>query len=158
MQHVLDVLKTEHKNVTYEELIDYIFLKNNKKRIILQTPTLRHSKDIFYFCLDIFCKGLLCSFGDENKRLEMDTLNMIQIQYVIDKLSYTGIMSRIQIECPMEKESQLIDAIDSSALSVVTKSLSDLNRMRDDEELKNFYFSLKLKECTYVISFELQMI
>ena len=167
MQSILDTQHVQHKNVNYDELIEYIFFKNsNNKRLILQTPTLKNSKDIFCFCFDLFCKGLVYCYGYETKRVEIDQLSMEQIQYVIDKLGYTGIMTIIQIETDdddttsslLEYDNNKDERASSSALEVVKQSVKGIYEPDENKSLCNYVFRLKVREYIYAIRFELQMI
>jgi len=152
MKSILDHGISERKTVDFEELVNYIFFKNaSKKKILIETSDLRTSKDIFCFCLDLFCKGLILCNGDENKRVEVESLQIEDIQNVIDKLSYTGIMTIVQISTLKEMDNA------GTPHDLLVKSVNDINSFPDNGTLSEYDFKLRVNEVVYIIRFELKI-
>jgi hypothetical protein len=185
MKSILDSERVTNKQVDYEELIQTIFFKNksDRKRIIINASLLNSQKDLFYFALDLFCKGLVYVYGGDNKSIVLDALSMEDIQNVIDLLSYTGIMTIIRIisadlptiEPPKtsseiygmtddpfmlsDDECEQDDAIakhEQSSYNVIHNSLETLSNSHTSCDLSEYNFQLKVKDMIYVIQFDVQ--
>jgi hypothetical protein len=73
------------------DLAEFIFIKNeNNAKIYLSLNGLVDSKDLFYFCLDLFCKGLVLLFGSENK-VDLDVLTMDNFYSIKKKMNNASI-------------------------------------------------------------------
>lgn len=175
MKNIFDFNERHTKGVCYHELLERIYITNrNNNRIFIEANTLRNAKDLFRFCLDLFCKGLVLCHGDENKRVEVDKLSMQQIQYVIDKLSYTGIMTIVQILCKdettciEEDTSHKSDSLDkplidkqkeyeANAYSILKKSVELIDSFPDNDPIKNYSFKILVGDLVYCIRFDIQV-
>ena len=175
MKNIFDYKERRRtKGVHYDELLKHIYTDNrNNHRICIEANTLRHTKDLFRFCLDLFCKGLVMCHGDENKRVEVDNLSMKQIQYVIDKLSYTGIMTIVQIFSKNENDcnedlctdsndvnTPLIDIEkerEANAYSILKNSLELIDSLPDNDPMIHYSFKILVGEMVYCIRFEIQV-
>ena len=152
MKSILDHRIKERKNVDFEQLVDYIFFKNNtRKKILIETSDLHNSKDIFCFCLDLFCKGLVLCHGDANRRVEVESLQVEQLQDVIDKLSYTGIMTIVQISTKENMENI------NTPHDMLLKSVNEIQSFKDNDSLDKYNFKLQVKDQVYIIRFELRI-
>jgi hypothetical protein len=170
MHSILDTSHVQRKNVNYNELIEYIYKKNKSKRIVIQTESINTTKDFFYFCLDLFCKGLLYLYGDEHNRVRIDTMTLPQIQEVIDKLGYTGIMTIIHVEQSSDfmnnKEhhgygdhfslTHQNAVFFSSPSQFVQGSLNNIEKKPDNQDLSSYKFHLVNKDLIYIIHFEIK--
>ena len=152
MKSILDLTAHEEKQVDFTQLVEYIYHKNHaKKKILIKTNDLNNSKDIFCFCLDLFCKGIVMCHGDERRRVEVESLTMDQLQEVIDKLAYTGIMTIIQVVMNEEGNEQPNDH------TFLKESVSNIYKVDNHANLQDFDFKLKVKNMVYVIRFELTL-
>lgn len=171
MRSILDTEHVQRKNVNYEELIKHIYENNKRKRIVIQTESINTTKDLFYFCLDLFCKGLLYLFGDENNRVRIDTMTLSQIQEVIDKLGYTGIMTIIHVENTSnfmkikDEHGYTVDDLSltqnndvsiTSPSQFVQGSLNNIKNQPDNQDLGLYKFHLVNKDMIYIIHFEIK--
>jgi hypothetical protein len=157
MKSILDTNLIKHRNVNYQELVKYIFVENNGKKIILQNNDLRTNKDIFTFCFDLFCKGLLICHGYADNVVHIDNLTLDDIRIVIDKLSYSGIITIIQVETDLLENGDEDNYQDrqKSAHYVISESIRLLNAANDNDQLDNFSFRLKVMNLIYVIRFKI---
>ena len=150
MLNILNTNLVEKKSLHFNELIDYIFLKNkNNKKILLQLDELKDTKDLFCFCLDLFCKGMVILYGNENRKVNINELSMEQIQAVVDNLSYAGIFTIIQIKDKVEDD-------DYSMNEVLNKSLDTLLDNESDKDLSYYKFTLKIDKLYYIIQFDVK--
>lgn len=170
MYSILNTLRAQKKDVNYKELIEYVYEKNNGKRIVIQADSINTAKELFYFCLDLFCKGLLFLFGDEHNSVRIDTITLPQIQKVIDKLGYTGIMTIIHIEQTSDfmnnKEhhgygdhlslTQQNSVSFTSPSQFVQGSLNNIEKKPENQDLSSYKFHLVNKDLIYIIHFEIK--
>jgi hypothetical protein len=157
--------KQQHLNVNYNELLEQIYSNNDaKKRIFIEAKSLSSTKELFRFCLDLFFKGLVFCNGDSNRRVEIDNLSMEQIQDVIDKLSYTGIMTIIQV---ILKDSSIHEHDDSSSLTqteyvrkraytILQESVKRIDLYPENDELTNYNFKIKAGDNVFCIFFDIK--
>lgn len=170
MHSILNTSHAQRKNVNYNELIEYIYEKNKSKRIVIQAESINTAKELFYFCLDLFCKGLLYLYGDEQNRVRIDTMTLPQIQEVIDKLGYTGIMTIIHIVQSVDfmknndhhgygdhlSLTQQNAVSFSSPSQFVQSSLNNIEKKPDNQDLSSYKFHLVNKDFIYIIHFEIK--
>jgi hypothetical protein len=174
MKSILDSKKNIHKQVDYAQLLDFIYTKNNNKRCFLQTPQLNNTKELFCFCLDLFCKGILICYGNETKSVNLEELTLDQLKLVIDKLSMTGIMTIIEIQQLNKKVNEDDDddedddkdeddnkesttVVTNNAKEILQNSLSNIYANDNNALLSSFKFDLQVRDFMYIIRFEIQM-
>lgn len=144
------ILPKEYRDVNYNQFIDFVFLQNDSKKRIYITFTdekIKTVKDLFKFCLDLFCKGIVFVYGSVNKSVELNSLSIEQIQYIIDKLSYTGIITMIRM---LDVKGILNDGCE-----ILRDSLSDLDRQDDNLELNNYFVIIRLQQVMIEIRFHI---
>ena len=148
MLNILNTNLIENKTVEFNELIDFIFLKNNNnKKIILELDNLKNTKDLFSFCLDLFCKGMVILYGNEDRKVNINELSMEQIQIVVDNLSYAGIHTIIQIK-------DFIENSDYTMNEILNKSFNELIDNEKNNNLSDYKFTLKIDKMYYIIQFD----
>ena len=175
MKKIVDYSKLKSEGVAYSELLERIYHKNpNNNRLFIEANSLRSTKELFRFCLDLFCKGLVMCHGGDTRRVEIDKLSMDQIQYVIDKLSYTGIMTIVRVltkehyhiinEEPEQEQSD--DSLQEpfiqkqkiqDAYKVLQQSVEAIDKFPENDNLKNYNFKILVGDCVYCISFEIHV-
>lgn len=170
MRSILDTPEIVKKNVNYTELIEYIYENHKCNRLVIQTESISTTKKLFYFCLDLFCKGLLYCFGDENDRVRIDTITLPQLQKVIDKLGYTGIMTVIHFEQGKDFMDNIayhgygdhLSLTQQNSVSFtfpsqfVQNSLNNIEKKPDNDELSSYKFHLVINDIIYIIHFEIK--
>lgn len=174
MKKIVDYSKLKSEGVAYSELLERIYHKNpNNNRLFIEANSLRSTKELFRFCLDLFCKGLVMCHGGDSRRVEIDKLSMDQIQYVIDKLSYTGIMTIVRVltkehydviheDEPSESDSPLQEPLIQKqklkdAYKVLQQSVEAIEKFPENDHLKNYNFKILVGDCVYCISFEIHV-
>tara|TARA_B110000261_G_C13018901_1_gene331262 strand:+ start:157 stop:624 length:468 start_codon:yes stop_codon:yes gene_type:complete len=155
---MFNVHNKEHTTVDYNELLEHIYFKNlQNKRILIEVNSIKSTKELFKFCLDLFCKGLVLCHGDDTKRVEIDSLSMSQIQEVIDKLSYTGIMTIIQvlIKDPNSDEAHKDDTV--MCRTILQDSVNKIEHYPDNDILKTYNFKIKVGNNIFCIFFDIMI-
>lgn len=161
MDEFISSLNIEHRRMTYNDIIEYIFRKNTTgKRILLRLDHLNSNKELFISCLDMFCKGLIYMHATNDNRVIINNLTQHDIQATIDRLSMTGILTIIS----MSKSTTTTDGSpsDSNSLALVEQqhscirnSLHNIESLADNEALHNFYFNLNVGTMVYNIRFKI---
>lgn len=164
MKNLFEFQEITKINVDYTELLEQVYFKNSyKKRIRLEASSITTTKELFKFCLDLFCKGLVLCHGDEYRQVKIDDLSMVQIQDVIDKLSYTGIMTIIQIFHNDYSETSddntqmaLQESVQQTSYNVLSESVNQIDIYPDNDELKNYNFKIKVGPNIFCIYFDIR--
>ena len=167
-----DFSKIQSVGIAYSELLEKIYHTNtSNSRLFIEANSLRSTKELFRFCLDLFCKGLVMCHGDENRKVEIDKLSLLQIQQVIDKLSYTGIMTVVRVltkegkntnnlEIDLEEETlntSLLDKQSVDAYTILRKSVELIYTSPENNKLQDYNFNILVGDCVYSISFEIHV-
>lgn len=137
-------------NIDIDLLAPIIFLKNPNNLPILLDITrdpLKNSKDIFYFCADLFFKGLFHLHHDTNNKVIINALSIEQIYEVISKLRNAKIITTIKI---LESE---VDQ--TRAHTIINDSLNRVKDLQDNETLDTYDLRIPLNSVLYSISFGL---
>ena len=82
-------------NIDY--LAEFLFLRNTSNSLVeLTLGGIEDNKDFFFFCLDLFCKGLVLLYGKDNK-LVINDINEEQFESVRKKLENAGILAKLNV-------------------------------------------------------------
>jgi hypothetical protein len=145
-----------------------MFRRNANNSIIeLELNGVEDNKDLFFFLVDLFCKGLVLLFGNNNK-VEVENLTMDDFNVVKQKMSLAGVNVVLNI-VPMEAEEEVNDVDDNSNnnkeedetapddIEPINNyvNINDLEKEPNNKSLKDYVFRLKLSNLIYNINFEL---
>lgn len=123
-----------------DDLAEFVFLKNaNDAKIELTLGGIENNKDLFCFCLDLFCKGLILLFSDDGTRVLIDDMTYEQFELVNKKLACAGIQAHLKV---LESDSDII-------FTNVTEIDSDV----DDKPVDEYEFRLQNLTHVYKLTF-----
>jgi hypothetical protein len=138
----------QQATVSIDGLADYLFLRSPKDSILyLNINGLEGTKDIFCFCFDLFCKGLVLLFGQGHTRVAVDDITPQQFESVIEKLKLAGIKTHIVVE-DFETYRIIHDfsAVEDRFLSQIQKpTIYDLDE-KEKEDLKRLEYQVIMSE------------
>lgn len=143
---------TEERHIGYDELLKQIYVLNvDKKRLYIRPGHIKTTKDLYKFCLDLFCKGifLCCKKDDQARSVRVEDLCMEDIQIVINKLACTGIITAVRL---MFKDPGVEDP--KSAEDYVNESYNRIETYPEDQDLSLYMFSIKVKDSVVCITFD----
>lgn len=81
--------------IDIDYLAEFLFLRNTSNSLVeLTLGGIEDNKDFFFFCLDLFCKGLVLLYGNDNK-LVINDINEEQFESVRKKLENAGILAKL---------------------------------------------------------------
>lgn len=138
-----------HFDIDVDALAPMIFLKNPNNlpiKLDLVNP-LTDTKDIFYFCTDLFLKGIF--YMNANKNLKV-VLNEVSIECIFDavkKLKNAKINTNVTIIGTETDKNKF--------RSIIKDSIEAVKKMNDNELLQNYYMLIPINESIYKISFNL---
>ena len=137
-------------DMNINDLSDFLFKKNEfNKQIDLSINGIENTKDLFCFCLDIMCKGLVLLFGKDQK-VALNDLTLDDFEQVNTKMKCAGIKCYLQTY-PVEVQPETL-------LDLWTQNLLNVQKVRssdDNMNLKDYHFDIQTNEYIYKISFEL---
>ena len=132
------------------DLADFIFNKNeDNKTIELSINGIENTRDLFCFCLDIMCKGLVLLFGTDNK-IAIDDLSLEDFEIVKTKMKCVGIKCQLET-FPVEQQPDTL-------LDLWTQNLLNVQQVRTsagDLALSDYHFDIQTMHFIYKIRFEL---
>jgi hypothetical protein len=147
---------TTHANIDVSEVANYIFKTNNDKEILLNVNSIKTSRDLFFFLFDIFCKGLVILYGENNK-MKLNDLQPYQFDEMKDKLKYAHI--RLNMEMYDKNTAVILDLLPDNdgfdERSIIKKSIDDILLMTENEELNKYTFKLYMNEYLFCINFDI---
>ena len=141
--------------IDVENLARYIFETNVNNKIFLDIKSIKTNKELFFFYFDLFCKGLVITFSDENtlllNKLTEDDFYKIKKKF---ELAYIKLnMTIYDIET-----AYLIDICekkhDLNEKDIIEKSIEKLKNMDDNLDLIQYEFNIYINGIINVISFE----
>ncbi len=129
-----------------DDLPELIFVRNvNNALLSLSLPQLENSKDFFFFCFDLFCKGLIYLFGHGQNSVCLQELKVDDFVKINQKLRLAG------IDVILETAPPDVD-VQKNELFV---NLKELKEAEDNMPLENYKFIMKCVDFTYTIYFKL---
>lgn len=139
-----------HVSMGINDFADFVFTKNyENKHIELNIGGLDDTKDLFCFCLDLMCKGLVLLFGKDN-RVFVHELSADQFQIMREKLRCVGIdclLSITPVELPPD---QMVD--------LWAQNYLNMQRIRESvnsDRLEDYHFNLQTLDSIYKIKFQI---
>jgi hypothetical protein len=137
-------------NMNLNDLADFVFKKNDTNiQVDLSINGIDNTRDLFCFCLDILCKGLILLFGKDN-RVAIDEVSQEEFKMVQDKMRCVGIQCNLEVidvELPPEN---LIDLWTQNFLNVQRVRLE-----RENGNLEDYHFDLQTSDKIFKISFKI---
>lgn len=155
-----------------DDLAEFVFVKNVNDAIIsLTLDGLENNKDLFYFCLDLFCKGLVRLFGNNNT-VSVEDITHDQFTGIQKKLKNAGILVELSIREIHTSEADApshdtsydtshdishdTDANDqTSPTRIPVTNIPNIHELPDDLPLKEYCFILQNTTHSYKVTFEL---
>ena len=132
--------------IEIDALSKIMFIDNvNDAQIELSLGGIESNKDLFYFCLDLFCKGLVLLFGSNN-RVELDKLSIEQFEIVRKKMGNAGVDVKLKL---------YQDIRDDEEKEKVSVNISNLESLGDNLDLKEYAFVIHTPSLVYNVNFEL---
>jgi hypothetical protein len=131
--------------VGIDDLAQYVFVKHNPKYRIDLTVVkgLETSKDLFCFCLDLLCKGLVLLFGAEDNRVVVENLTRDQFDAVNERLRLMGIECKLDVQ-PIEAPLSIQERV---------RRLGEIYHMANDLPLADYVLELVSNQAIFKISF-----
>jgi hypothetical protein len=80
-----------------DDFADFLFIKNINNAIVdLSLGNVQNTKDLFCFCIDLLCKGLIILFGD-GIRVDLDTITEEKFNVIKQKMFNAGILVKLDL-------------------------------------------------------------
>lgn len=129
-------------NINY--FADFLFVKNTNDSIIeLTLPEIENNKDMFFFLVDLVCKGLILLFGTNNK-VDIESIKIDDFKIIKKKMNLAGIKVNLSIF-----------PIENSNGSVLLNLQHIEDNMADNLPLPEYVFTINNVDMKYNISFDL---
>jgi hypothetical protein len=155
-------MSVDHTHTTgyygIHELATLLFKKNNNGSELLLglEEHIRSNKDLFSFCFQLFCSGLVILYGDGEKVL-LNELSIDHLETVKTKLKCAHI--HIKTVSYDLDTAILLDIVDKDHASkdalVLTTSIAKLNAMERNERLEDYELTLMLHGSVLQLHFEI---
>lgn len=156
----MDVLNVE---LEVDELAKVLFIDNvNDSLIYLSLGGIENNKDLFYFCLDIFCKGLVLMFGSSN-RVDLESLTLEQFEIVRKKILNAGINVKLNVYEDIEADiiedgTENLSFEDDDKANAQNKSIINISHIETlpiNLSLSEYTFVIRTTKLIYEVSFDL---
>jgi hypothetical protein len=135
------------------DLADFMFKRNvNNVVLDLSLGGIENNKDLFFFILDLFCKGLVLLFGGEQKSVDVDSITLDDFGTVKEKMGCAGININLAYY-PNDIELQDGEVVEMSKRALL--NLDEINNAPDNKPLEEYVFKLLTIKNQYIISFNL---
>lgn len=146
--------------IEVNELARFLYTDNNQDAVIeLSLGGIEDNKDLFYFCLDLFCKGLVMLFGDNNK-LVINNITTEQFESIKRKMGNAGIQVDLAVltfdrKIDIHDDDGLPEDLPASAL-YPNINIKDIELLPNSLSLTDYKFEINLSPTlTYQITFNL---
>lgn len=133
-----------------DELANFMF-KRNENNVVLELSLggIENNKDLFYFILDLFCKGLVLMFGNETNSVDVDTITYENFLSIKEKMLCAG----IQVNMQYYPNDISLNEENISKRAVI--NTDEINQAEDNKPLNEYVFKLYSLKNQYIISFSL---
>jgi hypothetical protein len=131
-------------DMNINDFAEFMFKKNvNNAEIYLELGGIEDNKDLFYFCLDLFCKGLIYMFG-ENGKVNIELITHEQFYQVKQKMLLAGIIVNLTYQ-------DITNNLDQNTVI----NLDEIEKDENNLNLKDYEFTITTDKLIYKINFDL---
>jgi hypothetical protein len=147
---------SRRQNIDLSQLAQYIFVTNveAKNEIFLDVQTIKTTKELFFFCFELFCKGLVILYGD-GSRLCLNSVTMDQFHEIRRLFAFAHIKLCLNV---YEKDvACLVDLIEEKETEreAISKSINALTKAPDNQELSKYMFNMLINNTLMIVSFDI---
>lgn len=147
------VMGADHRTMSMNDIAPYLFLEN-RGHVYLDIQGLQTSKDLYCFLFDLFCKGLVLLYGDENQRVYIELMTYDQFATVAEKMKRAGIHVYLDMQ-PLPANEIVTENIIAERRDHLQQSTDTLVYAEPNLPLKEYVFELKTVDTLLRISFDL---
>lgn len=142
-------------NINVSELANYIFVKNDNKELYININSLKTKKELFFFLFDIFCKGIILLYGENNK-IKLNNLESFQFEEIEKKFRYAHIkLNMIHYDLDTAILLDLLSENDLNQKNIIQDSINDIMKMNDNENLYDYVIKLYMNNTLFCINFDI---
>ena len=145
-----------HENMTTEEIANKIFCDDIKpaKSIQLIYPE-ANIKEIFQQLMVIFTIGMKIYHGDEYGNVDLSKISDQQFKRIMQYFASFGIKLICEIRQNSENEEYIKHIDESNSLPPLeSNNNNNNNRQQSDENLNDYFLTLKTEYLIYKVSFD----
>jgi hypothetical protein len=135
------------------ELAEFMF-KRNENNVVLELSLggIENNKDLFYFILDLFCKGLVMMYGNESNSVDVDTITYENFMTIKEKMLCAGININME-HYPNDIELDDGEVLEMSKRTII--NIDEINEAPDNKLLNEYVFKLLTLKNQFIIAFNL---
>jgi hypothetical protein len=141
-----NIMKILDVEMEVEDFAEFMFIRNtDNKPLEVYMGGLDNNKDMYYFCLDLFCKGLVMLFSNNGKSVSIEELSQDDFNLVKAKMACAGINVYLEVAQTSPED------LNNGSLT----NLKDIDMLGDNMSLENYKFILNTIPYKYIVSFSL---
>lgn len=126
------------------DLASVVFKYNvNDLSLMLSLHGLENHKDLFYFCVDLFCKGLVMMYGNGNS-VEIATITQEQFEFLRKKMRNAGIDVKLEVHPDTSNDS-----------NIASLNFAAIESLPDDLDVSDYSFELRTSNLVYNVNFHM---
>lgn len=144
-------------DINVQDLAHYIFKTNviEQNEIFLDIKSLKTTKELFFFCFELFCKGLIIMFGNSQSKLLLNSVTMEQFEAVDERLRYAHI--RLHIITYEQSTAEIMDLINrNDEKGIICETIDKLASSEENDDIESYTFNIMINEVVYVIYFTIE--
>lgn len=144
-------------NINIQDLAHYIFKTNSHEQneLFLDIKTLKTNKELFFFCFELFCKGLIILYGNSENKLLLNQVTMEQFDVIKQALIYAHIKLHIQVY--EQSIAELMDLISTTdERDVICETIDKLVASEQNDKLDQYKFNIIINGVVYAIYFTIE--
>jgi hypothetical protein len=144
------------------KLVEFVFVENTgNNRMLIESSDFKDSRDLYFFCIELTMKGLSYLYGDENGKVDIDTLSMEQIEHVKSKLANAALELIVDIEenntTEMENNTTEMENNTTEMENNTTEIIYDIpyNDLQKNTKLEEYSLKIIKKHMKYTLRFKI---
>ncbi len=135
-------------NLNLDEFAAYVFNKHcDSTAINVQiSDGIDTAKDMFCFCLDLLCKGIVLMFGGTEGSVRIDSITMEQFGELKKKMKLVGIDCDLAVSGPYDPPLTVVD---------MASKMGTFYSQPDDMNIEDYTFEIVSNNMVYSVKFRL---
>lgn len=135
-------------DMNVNELARFLFVNNeDNRRVVINLNGIDGTKDLFCFCFDMMCKGLVLLFGTDN-RVSLNQISLEQFEVLRKKMQCVGIDIMLEV-FPVDPPPTHLDFYTQNMLNMHQVMAGPIR-----ERLEEYTFKIQTQDTLYNVTFK----
>lgn len=137
-------------DIHFDDLATFVFQRNPMgRKFIMSIEGIQTTKELFFFLLDLVCKGLVLLYGSDGNSVDLSTIDDVMFKKIAERLACAGIsvvVNRVDIDL-----TDYDTGVEAKTQAEI--NMPELMRMPDQLDLEHYILKMRMPPTEIRLSF-----